>query len=101
MWMLQAFPAVVFGLFTRWFRAGALLAGWAVGMALGTGLSWMQGWSTGVKTTWMVPGVGAVYLGLLALLANALIAALLSAIANARGAAQTPDATRPRDYADA
>ena len=32
-WMLQVFPAIAFGLYTRWFRANALLAGWAVGMS--------------------------------------------------------------------
>jgi len=35
-WMLQTFPAIVFGLFTRWFHRWALLAGWAVSMAYGT-----------------------------------------------------------------
>ncbi len=35
-WMLQTFPALVFGLYTRWFHRWALLAGWAVSMAYGT-----------------------------------------------------------------
>ncbi|WP_411095662.1 sodium:solute symporter family transporter, partial [Streptomyces sp. 021-3] len=35
-WILQTFPALVGGLFTRWFHRWALLAGWAVGMAYGT-----------------------------------------------------------------
>lgn len=35
-WILQTFPAVVFGLYTRWFHPKALLIGWAVGMAYGT-----------------------------------------------------------------
>ena len=35
-WMLQTFPAIVFGLFTRWFHRWALLAGWAVSMTYGT-----------------------------------------------------------------
>jgi len=35
-WMLQTFPAIVFGLFTRWFHRYALLAGWAVAMIYGT-----------------------------------------------------------------
>ena len=29
-WIVQTFPAIVFGLFFRWFRAPALMAGWAV-----------------------------------------------------------------------
>ena len=35
-WILQTFPAIVFGLYTRWFHRFALLAGWAVAMAYGT-----------------------------------------------------------------
>ena len=36
LWILQTLPAIVFGLFTRWFHRWALLAGWAVGMIYGT-----------------------------------------------------------------
>ena len=39
-WMVQIFPAMIFGLYTRWFSGGALLIGWAVGMIVGTSLSW-------------------------------------------------------------
>ncbi len=35
-WILQTFPAIVVGLYTRWFHRWALLAGWAAGMAYGT-----------------------------------------------------------------
>ncbi len=35
-WILHTFPALVGGLFTRWFHRWALLAGWAVGMIHGT-----------------------------------------------------------------
>src|SRR5579883_2930745 len=31
-WILQTFPAIIFGLFTRWFRPKALFWGWACGM---------------------------------------------------------------------
>ena len=33
--ILQTLPAVVFGLYIRWFHAWGLLAGWAVGLAAG------------------------------------------------------------------
>jgi SSS family solute:Na+ symporter len=39
-WMIQCFPAIIFGLYTRWFRGSALLVGWAVGMMVGTYLAW-------------------------------------------------------------
>ncbi|WP_424532050.1 monocarboxylate uptake permease MctP [Sphaerisporangium viridialbum] len=35
-WILQTFPAIVSGLYTRWFHPGALLAGWVTGMTYGT-----------------------------------------------------------------
>src|ERR1700716_4307514 len=43
LWILQTLPAVVFCLFTRWFTAPALLAGWAVGLLSGTWMSWSDG----------------------------------------------------------
>ena len=35
-WIVQTLPAIVIGLYTRWFHRWALLAGWAVGMIWGT-----------------------------------------------------------------
>jgi solute:Na+ symporter, SSS family len=35
-WILQIFPAIVIGLYTRWFHRFALIVGWVVGMAYGT-----------------------------------------------------------------
>jgi SSS family solute:Na+ symporter len=35
-WILQTFPAIVAGLYTRWFHRWALLIGWATGIAYGT-----------------------------------------------------------------
>jgi len=96
-WMLQTFPAVVFGLFTRWFRPLPLLAGWATGMTLGTTLSWLQG----VKPVYAVPGIGLLYIGLIALVANITVAAIGTVIAGALKSARVADATKPGDYADA
>lgn len=39
-WILQTFPAVVIGLYTRWLHRWGLLAGWAVGMVYGTWEAW-------------------------------------------------------------
>ena len=38
-WILQTFPAIIFGLYTRWFHPWALLAGWVVGMVGGTAMA--------------------------------------------------------------
>jgi SSS family solute:Na+ symporter len=69
LWILQIFPAVVFGLYTRVLRANALLAGWAVGFIGGTAIAWSDGLKPLHET-----GFGnyklSLYVGLLALVAN-------------------------------
>jgi len=93
-WMAQIFPAVIFGLYTRWFNGTALLIGWAVGMVVGTALSWGA-------TAWVpVHDVGLgfnAYNGLVAVILNVLVATILSAVLRSRAA----DETRPEDYEDA
>ena len=96
-WIAQIFPAIAFGLFTRWFRGGALLAGWALGMVLGTALSA----SVGMKPVFALPELGGVYIGLIALVVNIVVAASITAIANARGHAPAPDETASGNYEDA
>ncbi len=39
----KPFPSVVFGLFNNWFRAPALLLGWAVGLFGGCWVAWSDG----------------------------------------------------------
>ncbi|MGH8122634.1 MAG: sodium:solute symporter, partial [Rudaea sp.] len=95
-WILQIFPAVILGLYTRWFSARALLGGWLVGMLLGTGLSWSQG--PRPVPVYELPGLGKVYIGLIALAVNIIVAAIITVLAGKDGAA---DATLPSDYADA
>ena len=75
--ILQTFPSVVFGLFTRFFRAEGLLAGWAVGIAGG---GWMVV-ADGLKPVHQVVVGGAsygVYVGLLALVLNLAVASAVS-----------------------
>jgi len=96
-WILQILPAVVFGLYTRRFHSSGLLVGWATGMIVGTALSWSQG----VKPVFPLPGIGSVYIGLLALLANIVVAALTTWVADLLGAARGSDATVAADYEDA
>jgi solute:Na+ symporter, SSS family len=75
-WMIQCFPAILFGLFTRRFNSWALLAGWAVGMIAGTALAW--GPSSWVPTH-AVLGWFSAYNGLIALALNVATASVLSA----------------------
>jgi solute:Na+ symporter, SSS family len=104
-WMVQIFPAIILGLFTRWFSGTALLVGWGVGMIVGTSLSWTgKAWAPVHALKWDIPLVGhidsglgfAAYNGLTAVLVNLLIAATLSLVLRS----QKSDETMPEDYDD-
>src|SRR5947209_1663099 len=82
LWILQIFPALVFGLFTRWFRAEGLLLGWAAGILWG---SWTA-WSNGLKplaTLHLGDTSYVFYVGLGALILNIVVAAVATVIWNA------------------
>jgi SSS family solute:Na+ symporter len=105
-WMVQIFPAIIFGLFTRWYAGQALLIGWAVGMIVGTLLSWgPTAWVAVHPLAWDIPLLGkfdlglgfAAYNGLVAVVANIAVATVLSAVWRARGV----DETEAADYEDA
>jgi SSS family solute:Na+ symporter len=77
LWILQTFPSLVFGLFTRTLNATGLFAGWAVGMGLGTALAVADG----LKPVHQMVLGGAhygVYTGLLGLIANLLVSYAVS-----------------------
>ena len=105
MWMVQIFPAMIFGLYTRWFSGPALLIGWAAGMIVGTSLSWgMTAWTPLHALSWDLPGIGhvdlglgfAVYNGITAVAVNVIVAAILSLVWRSKA----PDQTSPADYDD-
>jgi SSS family solute:Na+ symporter len=79
MWILQTFPAVVFGLFFGWFRAPALLAGWVVGMAGGSWLAFSDGLKP-VHTFVLGGGSYTLYTGLTALVLNIVVAMVVQVL---------------------
>ncbi len=83
-WILQTFPALVFGLFWRWLRAPALLAGWLVGIVAGTWLAFADGIKP-VHTLVLGGDSYTVYTGLLAFTLNVIVAAIVQALLGARG----------------
>ncbi|RQP25901.1 monocarboxylate uptake permease MctP [Piscinibacter terrae] len=90
LWILQTFPAVVFGLFFKRLHSTALLAGWAVGIAGGSWLAWADGLKP-VHTLVMGGSSFAVYTGLLALVVNIAVALLVHAVLGMAGK-QQPEA---------
>ena len=99
-WMLQIFPAVICGLYTRWLRASALLAGWLAGMVLGSALAWQQGLKPVYAFVFGDAHYG-VYIGLIALAINFVVSILATPVAARLKRERRPDRTRAIDYQDA
>jgi SSS family solute:Na+ symporter len=74
-WIAQLFPAVVVGTFTRWLHPYALFAGWAAGMAAGTGMAWALHLKSSL---YPVPHVGTMYAAVPALALNLGVAVMLT-----------------------
>ncbi len=101
-WILQTLPAIVIGLYTRWFHRYGLLAGWAVGMIYGTVLAYQQ--SSAVTKHFgasiaQVPIVGKLgYIAMTAFALNLVVAALVTVALRAAKVPEGVDATEPSDY---
>src|SRR6201988_460882 len=80
LWILQTFPAVIFGLFSNYFRAPALLAGWAVGFFGGTAIAWSDGLKP-LHTIAFGDSKVVLYVGLIALAANIVTALVVNVLA--------------------
>jgi SSS family solute:Na+ symporter len=97
-WILQTLPAVVVGLYTRWIHRWALLAGWAVGMGVGTFMGHELGFKANVYPLHLggltVPG----YAALWALVANLATAVVVTVPLRALRVAEGEDATKNEDY---
>ncbi|MER5504055.1 sodium:solute symporter family protein [Streptomyces sp. NPDC002766] len=104
-WILQTFPSLVGGLFTRWFHRWALLAGWAVGMVYGTLAAYGVASPTNPSQKHFggsnaeIPGIGEMgYIGLTAFVLNVVVTVVLTFALKALKAPDGVDETRPEDY---
>jgi solute:Na+ symporter, SSS family len=77
-WILQLLPAVVGGLFTRFFSGPALLWGWLAGMATGTAMVASLGLRTSIYPLHFAGQTYGIYSALPALVVNLLVAAAFS-----------------------
>lgn len=97
--ILQTFPAIVSGIYTRWFDAKALLLGWAAGLAWGIWAASLTGFKTSGYALHMggfvIPG----YIGLYALLVNCVVATVANVVVRSLGMTNNRDATLTIDYA--
>lgn len=97
-WICQMSPSLVIGLFTRWFNPWALLVGWMVGMASGTGMVWELGMKGSVYPVHLFGGVYGMYAAVPALLLNLAVAAVLTVVLKGFKAAQGVDSTDATAY---
>jgi len=102
-WILQTFPAIVAGLYTRWFHRWALLIGWAAGIVWGTAEAYSVvnpathahfGGSLAVVPFTHIT----VYIAVIAFALNLVVAAVLTVIFRALKVADGKDITRASDY---
>ena len=101
-WILQTFPAIVAGLYTRWFHRWALLLAWAVAMIWGTWLAYdvaspTQAHFGGPLTNF--PGTETkVYIALIAFGVNLIVAVVGTLVFRALKVPDGVDSTRLDDY---
>jgi solute:Na+ symporter, SSS family len=99
-WILQIFPMLVVGLYTRWFHRWALLTGWAAGMIYGT----LAAYNVKNATTSHWAGSSdivfghSIYIGITAIIINAVIAVILTLILRAARVPEGTDETLPHQY---
>ena len=102
-WILQTFPAIVFGLYTRWFHRWGLLAGWAVGMVYGT-ITAYNVINPATKAHFggsleIIPSIGKMgYIATTAFAINVIVAVVLTVVLNAAKVSPGTDETIKGDY---
>jgi solute:Na+ symporter, SSS family len=95
-WIIQTLPAVMLGVYTRWFNPWALLIGWAVGTVTGTYMAVAVNYAAAYPLAiggYTLPGYSAFYTVIL----NLVIAIVLTPVFNAMGGKHA-DATAASDY---
>jgi SSS family solute:Na+ symporter len=105
-WILQTFPAIVSGLYTRFFHRWALLLGWAAGMVTGTLMAYSvpnpakhQHHFGGSVYTWHYFGLHfKAYHGLIALAINLIVVVVASLVLRVVRAPAGEDVIEPGDF---
>jgi SSS family solute:Na+ symporter len=101
-WILQTFPAIVAGLYTRWFHRWALVIGWAVAMVYGTVQAYrvpVAGQANSHFGASTAPVFGhTMYIAIVAFVLNVLVAVLLTLLFQAIRLPAGTDETTPDNY---
>jgi SSS family solute:Na+ symporter len=97
-WILQTLPAIIVGLFTRWFHRLALFGGWAAGMAVGTWMATTSDFKTSVYALNFAGIHFSAYEAVFALITNLVVTIVLTVVLRAFGLRDRADETQPDDY---
>jgi SSS family solute:Na+ symporter len=101
-WIVQTFPSLALGLYTRWFHRWALLAGWAVAMVYGTITAYRQhspAQAHFAQSTANIPFLNHTgYIALTAFVINMLVVLILTVIFRAAHLPTGTDETKETDY---
>jgi solute:Na+ symporter, SSS family len=98
-WIIQTLPTVFIGLYTRWLHRWALLAGWAVGMTLGTLMAASQDFKAPYPLHLGSLDI-TMYSAFFAVLANIVVVLVLTPVFRRLDAGEPADETSPEDYED-
>ncbi len=96
--VLQTLPAIVSGIYTRWFDPKALLLGWAAGLVWGVWAASLSGFHKSAYALHIAGQVIPAYIGLYALVINLVVAIVATVLIRALGMANERDATTAADY---
>jgi SSS family solute:Na+ symporter len=106
--ILQTLPPIVLGLYTRWFHGLGLLAGWASGLIAGMWMLYVtdnpltgKEHFAGALFKWSKLGIdtdSSIYTGLVALIANLVVSAAVTALLRAMKVPYGGDKTVEADY---
>ena len=97
-WIIQTLPAVLLGVYTRWFNDWALLIGWAVGIIAGTAMAIAVNLTPTYPLAlagYTFPGYSALYTVILNLIVAIVLTPILNAVSSRRASI---DVTVPADY---
>ena len=101
-WILQTFPAIAFGLYSRWFHQAALLLGWLAGMVWGTWMAVANPAGAFKSPVYPLHVAGAtlpLYSALSAFALNVVVAIVLTVVFDAMRLPRGADETAQDDYA--
>ena len=96
-WIIQTLPAVIGGLYTRWFHDRALFLGWLAGIVAGTAMAASQQFKPIYPLAiagWTIP----CYAAFASLIINLIMVIVLTPLFNATSTARGPDETEAHHY---